>query len=1070
MFTLLVTQSLRNRLLVLALAAVLVVYGAFTATKLPVDVFPDLNRPTVTIMTEAEGLAPQEVEQLVTFPVETQMNGLPGVTRVRSVSGVGLSVIYVEFDWGTDIYRNRQQVSERLAMVRPQLPPTVNPMMGPVSSIMGQIVMVALSGGTVSPMQLRELADFTIRPRLLAIPGVAQVIPMGGEVRQFRVAPQPTALRALGVTHAQLETALAQFGTNTGGGFTDQYAREYLIRNLGRTMSLDDLRNMVVATVNNRPIYLRQVAEVSFAARVKRGDSGYMGAPAVVVSVEKQPGVDTVRLTREVEAALKDITASLDACGAGKGGAGPSMAEPAGDACAFKGVRADQLIFRQANFIETSIRNVETVLMEAVVVVAVVLFAFLLNVRTTAISLTAIPVSILATAVVFHLAGLSINTMTLGGLAIAIGELVDDAVVDVENIFRRLGENRRAGNPRSIFEVVVAASNEVRSGIVYATMVIVLVFVPLFALSGIEGRLFAPLGQAYIVSILASLLVSITLTPVLAYYLLPGLKRLEEHDSRFLRLLKRGNAALLRGVLGHARPVMLVAGLAVAVAGLAAAYLPRAFLPPFNEGSFTVNMAFNPGISLAESNRIGLVAERLLLDMPDVKSIGRRTGRAELDEHAEGVHSSDLEIDLKPGARPKPELVADIRGRLAVLPVNVNVGQPISHRLDHMLSGVRAEIALKIFGEDLDTLRALAEDLRGRMADIPGIADLQVEKQVLIPQLEIRVDYAWAALYGVQPAALVEQLSRLSNGQVVSRVVDGYRRFDVVMRLSDAMRTTQRLGDLLIETPSGWVPARQIADIRETDGPNQILRENARRRIVVQANTQPGSDMGKIVQAIRDKVAAVNLPNGYVTSLEGSFQAQAEASRTIGLLSLLSLALVFALLYSRYRSVVFTLIILGSIPLALIGSVAALWIAGQPLSVASMIGFITLTGIATRNGILKISHYLNLAIHEGMPFGRELVIRGSLERLAPVLMTALSAGVALVPLLVGADAPGKEILHPVAVTIFGGLISATLLDTVLTPVLFLTFGRKPLERLRDDARRRPDSVREAPGSAPVEAF
>ncbi|MBB5760848.1 efflux RND transporter permease subunit [Methylorubrum rhodesianum] len=1072
MFTLLVTQSLRNRLLVLALAAVLVVYGAFTVTKLPVDVFPDLNRPTVTIMTEAEGLAPQEVEQLVTFPIETQMNGLPGVTRVRSVSGVGLSVIYVEFDWGTDIYRNRQQVSERLAMVRPQLPPTVNPMMGPVSSIMGQIVMVALSGGSVSPMQLRELADFTIRPRLLSIPGVAQVIPMGGEVRQFRVAPQPTALRALGVTHAQLETALAQFGTNTGGGFTDQYAREYLIRNLGRTMNLDDLRNMVVATVNNRPVYLRQVADVSFAARVKRGDSGYMGAPAVVISVEKQPGVDTVRLTREVEAALAEITASLNACGpdAEKRGTDRLGTESAGEGCAFKGVRADQLIFRQANFIETSIRNVETVLIEAVVVVAVVLFAFLLNVRTTAISLTAIPVSILATAVVFHLFGLSINTMTLGGLAIAIGELVDDAVVDVENIFRRLGENRRAGNPRSVFEVVIAASNEVRSGIVYATMVIVLVFVPLFALSGIEGRLFAPLGQAYIISILASLLVSITLTPVLAYYLLPGLKRLEEHDSRFLILLKRGNAALLRALLGHARPVIAVAVLAVATAGLAAIFLPRAFLPPFNEGSFTVNMTFNPGISLAESNRIGLVAERLLLDMPDVKSIGRRTGRAELDEHAEGVHSSDLEIDLKPEARPKPDLVADIRGRLAVLPVNVNVGQPISHRLDHMLSGVRAEIALKIFGEDLDTLRALAEGLRQRFADIPGIADLQVEKQVLIPQLEIRVDYNRAALYGVQPAALVEQLSRLSNGQVVSRVVDGYRRFDVVMRLSDAMRTTQRLGDLLIETPSGWVPARQIADIRETDGPNQILRENARRRIVVQANTQPGADMGKIVQAIEENVAAANLPNGHTTRLEGSFQAQAEASRTIGLLSLLSLALVFALLYSRYRSVTFTLIILGSIPLALIGSVAALWLAGQPLSVASMIGFITLTGIATRNGILKISHYLNLAILEGMPFGRELVIRGSLERLAPVLMTALSAGVALVPLLIGADAPGKEILHPVAVTIFGGLISATLLDTVLTPILFLTFGREPLERLRQNAGRRSEVSPGTRQNAPLEAF
>jgi CzcA family heavy metal efflux pump len=1043
MFTLLVTQSLRNRLLVLTLAAVLVLYGAFAVTKLPVDVFPDLNRPTVTIMTEAEGLAPQEVEQTVTFPLETQMNGLPGVSRVRSVSGVGLSVTYVEFNWGTDIYRNRQQVAERLAMVRPQLPPTVTPMMGPVSSIMGQIVMVALTGERLSPMQLREIADFTIRPRLLAIPGVAQVIPMGGEVRQFRVAPQPAALRALGVTQAQLETALAQFGTNTGGGFTDQYAREYLIRNLGRTMDLDDLRNMVVATVETRPVYLRQVAEVSFAPRVKRGDAGYMGAPAVIVSVEKQPGVDTVRLTGAVETALKEITASLP-----------------------QGVRADRLIFRQADFIETSIRNVEGVLVEAVAVVAVVLFAFLLNLRTTAISLTAIPVSILATAIVFHLAGLSINTMTLGGLAIAIGELVDDAVVDVENIFRRLGENRRAGNPRSVFAVVVSASNEVRSGIVYATMVIVLVFVPLFALSGIEGRLFAPLGQAYIASILASLLVSITLTPVLAYYLLPGMKRLETHESGLVRVLKRLNAAALRVALAHRRPILAGAALAVAAAAFAATTLPRAFLPPFNEGSFTVNMTFNPGISLAESNRVGLVAERLLLEIPDVRSVGRRTGRAELDEHAEGVHSSDLEVALKPGARPKVELVADIRGRLALLPVNVNVGQPISHRLDHMLSGVRAEIALKIFGEDLDTLRRLAEDLRRRMAEIPGLADLQVEKQVLIPQLEIRVDYARAALYGVQPAALVEQLSRLSNGQVVSRVVDGYRRFDVVMRLSDSVRTTGGLGDLLIETPSGWVPARQIADIRETDGPNQILRENARRRIVVMANTGPGADMGAIVTAIEKTVAGSHLPEGYATSLEGTFQAQGEASRTIGLLSGLSFALVFALLYSRYRSAVFTLIILGSIPLALIGSVAALTIAGQPLSVASMIGFITLTGIATRNGILKISHILNLAIHEGLPFGPELVIRGSLERLAPVLMTALSAGVALVPLLIGADAPGKEILHPVAVTIFGGLISATLLDTVLTPLLVLSFGREPLERLRQ-ARSNPA---DAASGRPAEAF
>ena len=1025
MFNFLVTQSLKNRLIVLAIASVLVLLGAFTVTKLPVDVFPDLNKPTVTIMTEAEGYAPQEVEQLVSYPIETRINGLPGVSRVRSVSGVGLSIVYVEFDWGTDIYRNRQQVAERLSLVRDQLPPNVTPQMGPISSIMGQILLVAVTSDKASPMEVREAADFVIRPRLLTIPGVAQVIPIGGEVRQFRVSPNPPAMRALGVTNAQLETALAQFGNNAGGGFTDQYAREYLIRNIARTMSLDDLRSVVVANVGGAPVYLRQVAEVSFAARVKRGDAGYQGNPAVIVSVEKQPDVDTVDLTRNVEQALKEITATLP-----------------------NGIKADQILFRQADFIETSISNVERVLLEAMVVVAAVLFLFLLNVRTTAISLLAIPVSILTTAVVFHLLGLSINTMTLGGLAIAIGELVDDAVVDVENIFRRLGENRKAGNPKSVFQVVVDASSEVRSGIVYATLIIILVFVPLFALSGIEGRLFAPLGQAYIISILASLITSITLTPVLAYWLLPGLKNLEEHDSRFLKLLKRGNAALLRIAFRHQRLLMASVATAVIAAGVAAWQLPRAFLPPFNEGSFTVNMTFNPGISLAESNRVGLIAERLLQEIPEVAAVGRRTGRAELDEHAEGVHSSEIEVELKDGGRLKDALVADIRQRLRQLPVSVNVGQPISHRLDHMLSGVRAEIALKIFGEDLDQLRRIAGSLQERLQKIPGLADLQIEKQVRIPQLEVRVDYARAALYGVQPAAVVEQISRLSNGRVVSTVVDGYRRFDVLIRLAEDQRTTKGLGDLLLETPTGWVPARQVADILETDGPNQILRENSRRRLVVQANTNGDSDMATIVAAIRAAVAEEKLPPGFFTSLEGTFQAQEEAARTIGVLSALSLSLIFMILFSRYRSAVLALIIMGNVPLALIGSVIALWLTGQPLSVASMIGFITLTGIAARNGILKISHYLNLALHEDVPFGPDLVIRGSLERLTPVLMTALSAGVALVPLLYDAASPGKEILHPVAVTIFGGLISATLLDTFLTPILFLRFGRKSLERLR----------------------
>lgn len=1027
MFTFLVTQSLKNRMLILALSAALMAFGGYSITKLPVDVLPDLNKQVVTIMTEAEGLAPPEVELLVTFPIETQMNGVPGVARVRSVSGVGLSFVYVEFDWNAaDIFRNRQLVAERLNLMRDQLPANVTPVMGPIGSIMGQILLIAVTSDRATPMELREAADFTIRPRLLSISGVAQVIPIGGEVRQYRVSPQPPALRALGVNYEQIEKALASFGSNAGGGFTDLNSREYLIRNIGRTTSLDDLRNIVVAKVDGRPVFLHQVATVEFAARTKRGDSGFMGAPAVLVSVEKQPNVDTVTLTRKIEDALKELNASLP-----------------------HNIKADQLVFRQANFIETSIRNVQTVLLEAFVVVGVVLFLFLMNWRTTVISLIAIPASILITAVVFYFAGLSINTMTLGGIAIAIGELVDDAVVGVENIFRRLRENRALGNPRSVFDIVVSASQEVRSGIVYATMIIVLVFVPLFALGGIEGRLFAPLGVAYIVSILASLVVSITLTPVMAYYMLPGLKSLDEHESWLVRVLKRGYGIALARAYDNGALILGVTLALVIAAGAAAFTLPRSFLPPFNEGTFNILVQFNPGVSLAESNRVGTIAEKLIMQVPEVKSIGRRTGRAELDEHAEGIHVSEMEVDLKPSARPKNDILADIRSRLAVLPLSVNIGQPIAHRLDHMLTGIRSEIALKIFGDDLDTMRNTAEDLRGRLAAIPGLADVQVEKQVLIPQLEIRVDYARAALYGVQPAAVVEQLSRLSNGRVISRVVDGYRRFDVVMRLPESMRTTQGLGDLLIETPAGWIPARQVAEVKETVGPNQILRENGRRRLVVLANSDGRTDMAKLVEQIRELIAGTKMPDGTFVSLEGTFQAQEQAARTIGLLSMVSLLLIFAILYSRYRSAVLSLIIIGSVPLALIGSVAALWLVGQPLSVASMIGFITLTGIAARNGILKISHIINLHLHDGMEWGRALVTRGCLERMTPVLMTALAAGVALVPLLVDAASPGKEILHPVAVTIFGGLISATLLDAFVTPLLVLAFGRKAVERLRD---------------------
>jgi heavy-metal exporter, HME family len=649
--------------------------------------------------------------------------------------------------------------------------------------------------------------------------------------------------------------------------------------------------------------------------------------------------------------------------------------------------------------------------------------------------------------IVFQIFGLSINTMTLGGLAIAIGELVDDAVVDVENILRRLKENRALAAPRAVLEVISTASQEVRSGIVYATTIIILVFVPLFALSGIEGKLFAPLGIAYIVSILASLVVSITVTPVLAYYLLARASG-PVGDSWSVRALKRLNAAALRWAFEHSRLLIGTVSIAVVAAGYTATALPRAFLPPFNEGTLTINTLFSPGISLAESNRLGLIAERLIRGVPEVVTVGRRTGRAELDEHAEGVHSSEIDVDLRPSQRTKAEVLADIRARLAVLPMATNVGQPISHRLDHVLSGVRAEIALKIYGDDIDTLRALAGQLRDKLASVGGLVDLQVEKQVRIPQLRVAVNFERIALYSITPSAITEALEGLSNGRVVSQILQGNKRFDVVVRLKDADRSTEGLSRLLIATPAGHVPLGHVAKVTEEDGPNQILRENAQRRIVVLGNSDGKRDMAGIILDIRNAIGETPLPVGYRAALEGTFQAQEEAALVIGGLSLVSLALVFVVLFTRYQSAALALIIMANIPLALIGSVIALMVAGQPLSVASMIGFITLTGIAARNGILKISHYINLVLHEGERFGRDMILRGTLERLTPVLMTALSAGLALTPLLLGADAPGSEILHPVAVTIFGGLISSTLLDAFLTPLLFLKFGAPALERLR----------------------
>ncbi|WP_151636338.1 efflux RND transporter permease subunit [Noviherbaspirillum aerium] len=1025
MFNWIVRSSLANRLFVLAAAIILVIYGTFMARRTPVDVFPDLNKPVVTVMTEAGGMAPEEVEQLVSFPLETSLNGMPGVTRVRSVSGVGLSIVYAEFDWGTDVYRNRQLVSERLTLVKEQLPESVTPIMGPVSSIMGEIMLIALpiDVSKASPMQAREYADFVLRPRLLSIPGVSQVIPIGGEVRQLRVEPDTARMAQFGVSLEQVANALQGVAANTSGGFIDLSAREYLIRNLGRTTRLEDVKGIAVAFRNGTPVLLEQVASVRYAPAFKRGDAGMNGKPAVIVSVQKQPAADTVKLTDDIEKALCELRQGLPA-----------------------GLAAPEILFRQADFIEASIGNVVDALRDGAIMVAIVLFAFLLNFRTTAISLIAIPLSLAVTAAAFHLLGQSINVMTLGGLAIAIGELVDDAVVDVENILRRLKQRQGEMNPASVLDTIWHASVEVRSGIVYATAIVVLVFVPLFALPGIEGRLFAPLGIAYIVSILASMLVSMTVTPVLSYFLLLHMKQLGHGDSPVVRTLKEWDARALEWSFPRARPILAVAALLVAAAAATVPFFPKAFLPPFNEGSLVMGMTFTPGTSLAEANRMGALAETLIKEVPEVSKVGRRTGRAELDEHAEGVHSSEIDVDLKRSDRDREQVMADLRAKMAVIPAAVSIGQPISHRLDHLLSGVRAQIAVKVYGDDLDTLRGLAEGLRGRFSSVQGLVDLSVERQVLIPQIKVRVDYRKAAQYGLAPGQVLKALETLSEGDRMAQVVDGPRRFDLMLRLPDQSRSPQDLSRIMLDSPAGQVPLSAIAAVEESDGPNQIGRENGRRRIVVYANTD-GSDMSGIIADIRKAVAATTLPAGYFISIEGQFQAQEQATRLIVGLSLISLAMIFLVLYSRYKSAALALVIMGNIPFALIGSVIAMWIAGISLSVASMVGFITLTGIATRNGILKVSHYINLCKFEGETFGTTMIVRGSLERLTPVLMTALVAAFALVPLLLAADAPGKEILHPVAVVIFGGLISSTLLDTLLTPLIFWLVGRRPLERI-----------------------
>jgi HME family heavy-metal exporter len=1032
MFDRLIHSSLGNRLMVLVLAVVLMIAGATTLTTMPVDVFPDLNKPTVTLQVEAGGMAPEEVEQQITTRLEVAMGGIPGVENIRSVSSVGLSFVYVTFDWKTDIYRARQMVGERLQLVREQLPQGVEHVgMGPITSIMGEIMLLAIPIDTtkISPMAVREYADFVMRTRLLTIPGVAQVVPIGGEVRQYQVQPDTARMAALGITLESVAAALKGFSGNSSGGFLELNSREYLIRNIGRTTRIEDLQRLPVAFKNGKPIQLSQVADVKFAAAIKRGDAGLNGQPAVILGIQKQPDADTVKLTRQVEAALVEL----------------KKGQPAG-------MGEAQVTMRQASFIESSVNNLKSKLMLAFAVVAVVLYFFLANLRTTLISLVAIPISFMVTVLVFKYLGLSINTMTLGGLTIAIGELVDDAVVGVENVLRRLKTDRAAHPTKRMgpLELIAKATLEVRSGIVIATLIVVLVLVPLFFLPGIEGRLMQPLAIAYIVAMLASMVVSVTVTPVMAYYLLPQMKGLDHGDTKAQIWLKTRYAVLLQKVLNYPKAWVGAGALAAVLAIAAVPFFPTTFLPPFNEGVALVGLRLNPGTTLTESVRIGAMAEKALAAVPEAEHVGRRSGRAELDEHAEGVHVSELDIKLKRSDRSVEQIYADMRSRLASLPAAIGLGQPISHRIDHMLTGVRAQIAIKVYGDDLDTLRSLAESLRLKLASISGVVDLEVEKQVLTPQIKVQVNYDKALGLGITPAKLLQELQTLIDGERITEVVEGNRRFNLVLRLPESSRGVEGLSNMMIDTPGGRVPLSQLATVDESDGPNQISRDDGRRRIVLSANAQ-GRALSDVVIDLRAAIADTKLPEGYFITLGGQFAAQEESSRLIGLLSLGSIALVFLILYARYRSAVLSAIIMANIPLALVGAVIGLWISGQPLSIAALVGFITLAGIAIRNGILKVSHYINLCAFENEDFNTKMLLRGSLERLTPVLMTALVAALALSPLLFEAEMPGTEILHPVAVVIFSGLLTSTFLDSFLTPAMVALFGRKPIEALVADS-------------------
>lgn len=1020
-----IQYSLHNRLLVMIAAVALLVWGSITANNMEVDVFPDLNAPTVVVMTEAQGMAPEEVERLVTFPVETAVNGATDVRRVRSSSTTGFSVVWVEFEWGTNIYTARQIVSEKLATLGETLPSNVGqPTLGPQSSILGEIMIIGLTADTTSLQDLRTMADWTIRPRLLSTGGVAQVAVIGGDIKEYQILLDPARMKHYGITLEEVMPVVENMNQNATGGILYEYGNEYIVQGVMATTHTEELGKAVVKTIGGVPVLISDIAEISIGAKTpKLGLASEKGKPAVLVTVTKQPGTNTLELTDKLDASVADLQKTLP-----------------------EDVKISTDIFRQSRFIDSSIDNIQKALFEGSIFVIVVLFFFLMNFRTTIISLVALPLSLLMAILVMHALGITINTMSLGGLAIAIGSLVDDAIVDVENVYKRLRENRLKPSEerRPAIEIVFEGSKEVRMPILNSTLIIVACFLPLFFLSGMEGRMLIPLGIAFIVALFASTIVALTLTPVLCSYMLTSDKALRKSDKEpfVSRSLKKIYRRALDWALRHKRVVIGSSLALLAVSVLLLFNLGRSFLPPFNEGSLTINISTMPGISLEESDKMGQITEEILLGIPEIKTVARKTGRAELDEHALGVNVSEIEAPFDLDKRTRDEFLADVRQQLSVLKgVNVEIGQPISHRIDAMLSGTKANIAIKLFGNDLNKLYSLGTQIKGAIQDVQGIADLTLEQQVERPQLQIKPKRDMLAKYGITLPQFSEFINVALSGKVVSQVNENGKIFDLTVKIDDRKRgTMEEIGELTIDAGGKKIPLHYVAEILPLVGPNTISRENVQRKIVVSANVA-GRDLKSVVNDIRSTIGEqITLPEGYHVEYGGQFESEAAASRTLFLTSMISILIIFLILFHEFRSISLSGIIMLNLPLAIIGGVISIWFTSGVISIPSIIGFISLFGIATRNGILLVSHYNSLR-NEGYNL-RESILQGSLDRLNPILMTALSSALALIPLAMGGALPGNEIQSPMAQVILGGLLSSTLLNGFVVPIVYYLLNRK----------------------------